>query len=728
MSHRVLRMRLGALVTAVMVAASLLAGCGQGDSTGSESSPAQVARVFVEKFGWHPQGAPAVSQTTVPAIEPASHHDVSNELLRDAGVGSLASRTGQSVETYNFHLNDQREGNLKGLPLHAFVWVREGQVVGAWIFPQGDTGDPARDNYAGGFYSIKGRTLEEVTGQDFQLWRESRLAEKGHGSGASPSQDDINLPPEGSLASPVTWTISSLDAPWMKGPISVRLMLPQRFRLAFSTPVDRPTVEQALRRDLESAYSTEGTWKDDQTFDFTIKSGPATERSTFLRLSVAGGKDKNGLTLQATNTLRGPAEFQLGVGTASEVWRWTLGDKPRLVTALPGPFDVLSVSPDGTKLVLRLYGIESSAGWPPVGPPSGFAYLYDMATEKLTRLQGVSGWLSPQWLADGSLVIGSTNLLGLMRVAPDGVQTALVKNLEVVDYAVTPDGHQVAVFVVRGGEFDAKGDLWLIDLPSGKRHEFNGVYTPARTPNGVPYVEALWSPDGTSLAFGDRTGFLSLEGTYRVVEFSAATGKLRTLLPEGGGPRAWSPDGKYLFVAAAGILDVTRGKVVLPKSPDRFTFNAQFSPRGDWVYVDGLGLLEVPSWRLIDKVRAGYRGISWSPDGDLVGLTNSYSAESYSDLGWGVQRADGTEIWSRQGLFPDALIGTHLTWGFLWSPEGRFVAIPGVGVGDTRDGQMHLLQSDLGSPIGWNRSGALFLSPNTNVVDREYVKPTQFGR
>lgn len=60
----------------------------------------------------------------------------------------------------------------------------------------------------------------------------------------------------------------------------------------------------------------------------------------------------------------------------------------------------------------------------------------------------------------------------------------------------------------------------------------------------------------------------------------------------------------------------------------------------------------------------------------------------------------------------------------LWAPGGRFAAIPGVGLGDTSDKRFYEVQNDLGLPVGWNRSGALFLAKGRGPGDDDYVKPS----
>lgn len=54
----------------------------------------------------------------------------------------------------------------------------------------------------------------------------------------------------------------------------------------------------------------------------------------------------------------------------------------------------------------------------------------------------------------------------------------------------------------------------------------------------------------------------------------------------------------------------------------------------------------------------------------------------------------------------------------------RYVAIPGVGVGDITGKVFFKLDKNLGLPVGWTPSGALILAKGRSPGDENDVKPT----
>jgi len=487
--------------------------------------------------------------------------------------------------------------------------------------------------------------------------------------------------------------------------------LPQRFRLTFSGPVDRDSVAEALRSNLGMDYATDLAWRSDSQLTVTVKSGPFSDRWAFQRLTPEGGKDASGAVLPS----RFEAILQFSVQPQTEVWRWTRGDRPALVATLPGPYDVLSASPDGRKLFLRRFGIPQAGGFPPVGPPPGWAFLYDVATKALTTVPEVHGWLSPRWLADGSILVSGSFTPGatLVRVGPNGDTTVLVKNRSVADYEVSADDRQVAVFLepaTAGSDPGTPGDVWLVDLASGRRREIKGTIVFGRSPNGVPEVSALWSPDSQTLVYGDKTGLpwddSSLE--YHLVALDAASGARKVVLDKAGQPLSWSPDGRYLLARNTGVLDLRTGSVVLKSS----SFFGGFSPNADRLFLAQEGLVSESAWDPVGRTPDGMLQADWAPGGQFVAL-------SRADGAWAVVQGDnGETVWS----FTDHEASKGRP---LWSPDGRFVAIPGVGIGDTRDMTFFKLDKNLGLPVGWNQSGALLLGVGRTLGDDDCVKSTR---
>jgi Tol biopolymer transport system component len=100
--------------------------------------------------------------------------------------------------------------------------------------------------------------------------------------------------------------------------------------------------------------------------------------------------------------------------------------------------------------------------------------------------------------------------------------------------ALSPDGRRA---VVKDAPYYASGDLWMLDLASGRRTRFTfdkDVYTPA-----------VWSPDGTRIAYSaGRLGDTIYE------KAASGLGDAQVLLKEPGlrhFPTSWSRDGRFLL-------------------------------------------------------------------------------------------------------------------------------------------------------------------------------------
>jgi Tol biopolymer transport system component len=99
---------------------------------------------------------------------------------------------------------------------------------------------------------------------------------------------------------------------------------------------------------------------------------------------------------------------------------------------------------------------------------------------------------------------------------------------------LSPDGTQA---VVKDSPYDVAGDLWMLDLASGQRTRF--------TFNKDVYSPAVWSPDGTRIAYSaGRLGDTIYE------KAASGLGDEQVLLTEPGLrhiPTSWSRDGQFLL-------------------------------------------------------------------------------------------------------------------------------------------------------------------------------------
>jgi Tol biopolymer transport system component len=144
---------------------------------------------------------------------------------------------------------------------------------------------------------------------------------------------------------------------------------------------------------------------------------------------------------------------------------------------------------------------------------------------------------------------------------------------------LSPDQKSAAVAVTEGNNTD----IWIYDLAHNLRTRF--TFDPAVE------REAVWSPDGRSIAFSsNRKGHFDL---YR--KASDGTGVEELLYSDSleKYPTSWSPDGKFLLYWAccdpkngvhSWVLPLTAGAkpFALLETPINES-NPQFSPDGRWV-------------------------------------------------------------------------------------------------------------------------------------------------
>ena len=199
--------------------------------------------------------------------------------------------------------------------------------------------------------------------------------------------------------------------------------------------------------------------------------------------------------------------------------------------------------------------------------------------------------LSPGWGAVGNAPFSVSRGLIAYRTGQDkrhliwydrsGKQIGTVGDpdkVQVYDARLSPDGLNVAVGRVVGGNFD----VWLMDTVRGVLRRLTsdpGI-------DGGP----VWSPDGRRLAFySRRNGPMNL-----YVRSAAAGGDDEHLLAssENNAPTDWSPDGKFILFGTQSSK--TSGDIwALPLEGERKPFPvlqtafeetaARFSPDGRWV-------------------------------------------------------------------------------------------------------------------------------------------------
>jgi len=192
-----------------------------------------------------------------------------------------------------------------------------------------------------------------------------------------------------------------------------------------------------------------------------------------------------------------------------------------------------------------------------------------------------------------ALVVAAGKQQELVAVRPGAEPVVVAAAPRIVDYAVSPDGMQVAVVVA-----DAEGWGGLVLAPADGGSARSLVQSPEMTIGGV-----AWSPDGSAMVVVRRdrlpSGELGVPRTWLLRIGGEFAGEIDT----GGSPSlnpAWSPDGQQL---------------------------AYISPSDARVVVTNLGTGET---REVGQPRGGWP--AWSPDSRLVAFESALRTGSASPL------------------------------------------------------------------------------------------------
>ena len=191
----------------------------------------------------------------------------------------------------------------------------------------------------------------------------------------------------------------------------------------------------------------------------------------------------------------------------------------------------------------------------------------------------------------------------------------------------SPDGRRMAVDIETEGNID----IWVLDLE-------RDVPTRLTFHEGFD-SNAVWSPDGESVAFASERG----EGTLNIYRKSADGSGEAALIGESDRviiPWSWSPDGKRIAVMVQnpetqldlGLLSVEDGTIELFLNTQFIEYGPAFSPDGRWI---AYGNNESGAWEVYVRPADGSSGkwqISsgggtypiWSRDGKeiFLGLEN----------------------------------------------------------------------------------------------------------
>jgi Tol biopolymer transport system component len=322
-------------------------------------------------------------------------------------------------------------------------------------------------------------------------------------------------------------------------------------------------------------------------------------------------------------------------------------------------FDMLYGGPVRSLFVLQ-YAFAIPL-WFAEGIAEYFSNRWDSEAEMMIRDASVSGDLPPFHMIHGGYFVykAGWSAIGYLveRYGEDVVKRILAELPETRDvYA--------AIRTVTGEDISTIADDWRMDVRRATWPLVAELHEPGRygrpltgpDPSGAQLnANGTLSPSGDKVVFlSDRSGTPDLwimdvtEGRPRALVRGARGGEFESLHPLKSSA-GWSPDGKYVVVAAQKgardalyVLDVATGDVAFEHVPDLDAAERpDWSPTGARIVFTGMKNGQVDLWsadvdganlvRLTDD-RYQERGPRWSPDGRRVAFSSDRSDSTGLDL------------------------------------------------------------------------------------------------
>ncbi len=206
----------------------------------------------------------------------------------------------------------------------------------------------------------------------------------------------------------------------------------------------------------------------------------------------------------------------------------------------------------------------------------------------------------------------------------------------------------------------------IIDMETKQKTEL-----PSVSPEGAR--AAAWSPDGRWLALGDNEGYLSLYTPQGGLERQVKVD------PKAIMGLSWHPDGDQVATVGSKLgfynLETEGVETIDHRDTPVLMLSVAWHPSGAFLALGDYGdseqklppLLQFrkPNGELIksiQKSRAEYRNLSWSPDGKTLATVS-----------------DGVRLWSVGGKMLRHALKDQYLWGLDWSPDGQQLVVTTAG-------------------------------------------------
>ena len=358
--------------------------------------------------------------------------------------------------------------------------------------------------------------------------------------------------------------------------------------------------------------------------------------------------------------LLGPGEALAFLSDRGEGLEWfvvdRVGSRARQITAGLKTFEW---SPDRSRLAYTT--------------ASGLVVVDADGSDRRMLVEGTASW--PNWSPDGAEIAytlqadadapqGDSPVIHVVEVEGSG-QRELARGQKP---QWSPDGTQIMYQNPVGCCSSSGGELWatsILDLDSGDTYTIDGEFREGH----IGRVAALWSPDGTMVAYTHRGDiyllplYLLRNGDHQSEYLNLGMDPLR--LVAGGRALSWSPDGFHLAYLSSDAFCAGACDELWITEDDGYNqtylANARYGTGFEWS-PDGMSIAFVSEWagglKLVDIASAsgseelvtmplpGSFAPSWSPDGSRIAFASE--DVEYDDLEDDadiyIATADGTRL------------------------------------------------------------------------------------